>query len=96
MSRLLLILAAISLLLSLPSLARIPRVLSLLDPEVRAAAPHALETLREKGLWLVNTDLLRIERQGKKTCFHWEHRYTARTFTGTPEYLTTCIDAPPA
>ena len=91
--RLLLSLFALSIILSTPSLVRIPRVLPFLDADVRSAAPKALEELRSQGLWLVNVDILGVEKTNKQICFLWEHRYTSRE-KSAPEILTTCIDAP--
>ena len=88
--RLLAPLIAFSLLLSTPSLLRIPRVLPFLDAEVRAAAPMMLNRLRERGLWLVNTDLKKVIKDAEGICFLWDHRYTAVERSFAPEILTTC------
>jgi len=95
-SRILLSLLTLSLILSAPSLMRIPRMLPFLHTDVREAAPKALTMLRTQGLWLVNIDLQKVERTPDTICFLWEHRYTSREMRGTPETLTTCIDAPEA
>jgi hypothetical protein len=92
-TRLFLSLLALSLLLSTPSLLRLPRVLPFFDPEVRSAAPRALEELRAQGLWLVNVDIRKITQEENKICFQWEHQYTRRGSRSAPELLTTCIDA---
>jgi len=91
--RLLAALLGLSVLISVPSLLRLPSTLPLLSAEVRAAAPQAIEELRAKGLWVVNTDLTGITREQNVVCFHWEHRYTKRGYTGPSESITTCIDA---
>lgn len=93
-NRLFLSLLVLALLLSIPSIVRIPRVLPLLRSNVRAAAPEALEELRSKGLWLVNTDLINVEWRDHAICFLWEHRYTSREGKDPAEILPTCIDVP--
>jgi len=90
--RLLVWLFAASLVLSAPSIRRIPSVLPFLQAEVRAAAPQAIEELRAKGLWVVNTDLLKITREENAICFHWEHRYSRPRGLEGREYISTCID----
>jgi hypothetical protein len=85
-------LLALSLFLSLPSLIRLPRVLPFLHADVRAGAPKALETLRSQGIWLVNIDLVSIQREESQICFTWSHRYSSREGKSPPEILTTCID----
>ena len=90
-SKLLASLFGISILLSAPSLVRIPLVLPFFHADVRAAAPETVGALREQGLWLVNVDLQNIERKENEVCFHWEHRYTSRTTTSNPHVLTTCL-----
>ena len=92
----LLSLLILSLVLSTPSLMRIPRMLPFLHADVREAAPKALDMLRSEGLWLVNIDLRKIERTAEGICFEWEHHYTSRETKGNPEILSTCIDAPEA
>jgi len=94
--RLLGVLLLLSLLLSIPSIVLIPRYLPFLDAEVRAAAPHALEKLRDRGLWLINVEMQTVERREEAICFIWEHRYRSRSRIEEPEILTTCIDAPAA
>ena len=88
--RLLAFLIAFSLLLSTPSLLRIPRMLPFFDAEVRAAAPMMLSRLRERGLWLVDTDLKEVIKDAEGICFLWDHRYTTRERSFAPEVLTTC------
>jgi hypothetical protein len=87
------ILLGMSLLLSAPSFLRIPSVLPFLDPEIRAAAPRAMEELRSQGLWLVNVDFLKVEKADEEICFHWLHRYRSRLAIAEPEELTTCISS---
>src|SRR3989344_6861918 len=84
---LLALLFALSLILSTPSLMRIPRMLPFLHADVREAAPKALTMLRTQGLWLVNIDLQKVERTPDSICFLWEHRYTSREMRGTSETL---------
>lgn len=88
--RLLITLFSLSLLLSAPSLVRIPIVLPFLDVDVRAAAPAMLQTLREKGLWLVNVDMKSITKDTKGICFTFEHRYTGTSRHYSTELITTC------
>ncbi len=95
-TKLLLSLLALSIVLSIPSLLRIPRVLPFLDPEVRAAAPQALEMLRSQGFWLVNIDIHDIEAREGQICFLWEHRYSSRKGRAPAAIITTCTHAPPA
>ena len=85
------LLVILSLLLSIPSLTRIPRMLPVVGSNVRAAAPKALEELRSQGLWLVNTDLMNVKSGRGKICFNWEHRYRSKNIVDDPEHLSTCI-----
>jgi hypothetical protein len=82
----------LSILLSIPSILKIPRMVPLASAEVRGAALQAVDMLRSQGIWVVNADLQRIHREEGGICFDWEHRYTARAWTGEPKILTTCVD----
>ncbi|MBU2213235.1 hypothetical protein KKC44_02765 [Patescibacteria group bacterium] len=81
----------LTLLLSAPSLNRIPRMLPFFDAEVRAKAPHGVEELRKQGIWVVNTKLQSIQKQETSTCFTFEHRYRSRGSVADPEEITICL-----
>ena len=81
-----------SVLMSIPSLLLLPRTLPFKDPDVRRAAPKALEELRSEGLWLINVEMQHVERKGEQVCFTWKHQYRRRGGFAEPEILTTCID----
>lgn len=84
-------LLAASLLLSVPSIVRIPRFMPFIKADVRAAAPKAMDELRSMGLWLVNVDMKSIERKGDDICFTWIHQYRSRSEVYESEDITTCI-----
>ena len=88
--RLLLSLAALTIVISMPSLLRIPRVLPFLRTEVRAAAPAVLQELRSQGLWLVNADLLGIEESNGILCFTFEYQYRGGGTSSAPRIITPC------
>lgn len=80
----------LSIVMSLPSIVRIPRMLPFLDPAVRAEVPGMLDQLRAEGLWLVNTDLVGIQGKERGICFIWDHRYTSRRGRWPPAPIFTC------
>lgn len=80
----------LTLIISVPSLTRIPLILPFLSADVRVAAPAMLKKLREKGLWLVNVDLVKIEKT-PNVCFTWKHSYKSRERVFDSELITTCI-----
>ena len=85
---------ALSLLLSTPSLVRLPRFLPFIHADARRAAVVAIEDLRRQGFWLVNVDLVGIARKTGGVCFLWEERYTSRAGTAPPKLSGTCIPTP--
>jgi hypothetical protein len=89
--RLLITFAFVSLLLSIPSMLRIPRFFPFVSADVRAAFPEAQRTLEEQGLWLVNIDLLGVKKDETEICFLWGHRYTSRKGVTQPEEIKTCV-----
>lgn len=82
-----------ALLISIPSILKIPVSLQFLDADVRSASPKALTMLREKGLWLVNVTLTDIKKENENICFYWSHIYRGKGSPQKQESLTTCIDA---
>ena len=84
----------ISVFLSLPSIIRLPRLLPFAKAEVRAAITPAMQELRNQGLWLVNVDIEKIERQDEEICFIWNHEYRSREKVYPEELITTCVNAP--
>ena len=89
--RLLFVFFALSILLSIPSMLRIPRFFPFVSADVRAAFPEAQRTLEEQGLWLVNIDLLGVKKDETEICFLWGHRYTSGRGTARPEEIKTCV-----
>ena len=83
--------AVVTILLCIPLARDLPLSTAFLDPNVRAKAPQAVESLRRRGLWLVNTRLTDIERNDESVCFHWEERYRSRTQWGEAKPITTCF-----
>ena len=90
--RLLTTLLATSILLSTPSIMRIPRLIPFLDADVRAIAKGAADELRNQGLWLVNADIQKIEKLDNQICFHWEYEYRSQFRLHTPRIIPTCFD----
>ncbi|PIR48211.1 hypothetical protein COU80_05730 [Candidatus Peregrinibacteria bacterium CG10_big_fil_rev_8_21_14_0_10_55_24] len=80
-----------TILLCIPLAKDLPLSMALADPVVRARAPQAVESLRRRGLWLVNTELTGIERNGESVCFHWVERYRNRTQQRDAKPITTCF-----
>ena len=92
----LLCIGILTLLLCTPSLLHIPRVVPFLDPEIRSAAPRALDALWQSGIWIYNTELLGAHKEEDNICFSWHHEYRARNYHLQPEILTTCIPRNPS
>jgi hypothetical protein len=89
--KLLVSLFAVSLLLSTPSLLRIPLVLPFLDADVRRTAPQAVDKIREQGLWAINAELHSVEKNSEEICFTWDHQYRKRDGFLKPSIITTCV-----
>ncbi len=80
--------------LCLWSLRELPVVWPLFtDSAVRKAVPVAMQDLRNRGIWLVDTELKGIGKgQGQGAiCFQWSHVYHGRLQQSAPEALTTCV-----
>lgn len=78
---------------SIPSTLKIPMMIPFLDSEVRAKAPQAIENLRKEGVWMVNTKLKSVSREGGEICFQFEHSYTSKFLRAVPRpsSLVTCL-----
>jgi hypothetical protein len=81
-----------SLLISITSIAGIPRLVPFADSKIRSGIFDSMNKLRSDGLWLINTDIKNVEIKESETCFTWEHRYRSREHIFPKELITTCIN----
>jgi hypothetical protein len=97
---LLLVLFTTSLLISIPSILRIPRFIPFLRADVRSLAVESVDMLRGHGMWVINADVRSVremaseqtETDNEILCMEWEYRYRSRFGDLPVEIVTMCND----